>query len=179
MVVSQPKPNGKMRTKQQALEQSQTGEASSKHSSLAMPRVANQSKQEGKRKATHRQPVVSISETSKTYTSNLNKSNLGKGAKGTSSRDKVNQKAKDIVGSQPNEVGLSFKTGSVSIGLGKGFISVDGACQGPFVFSSPTGAYFYAEAKNKEADTNSKGSHNGGERQIGDFLQREDHSCGG
>jgi len=44
MVVSQPKPNGKMRTKQQALEQSQTGEASSKHSSLAMPRVANQSK---------------------------------------------------------------------------------------------------------------------------------------
>ena len=155
------------------MEQSQTGEASSEYSSLAGHRVADQYKREGKRKATHTQPVVSISEVSKSSTSNLNKTNRGKGAKGLSSRAKVNQKAISIVGSQPNGMGLSFKTGANPSGSGKDFIGVDGACQGLFVFSSPFGDDKYTEAKYKDTNTTLyKVSNNGGERQNGGFFTK-------
>ncbi|KAF3975669.1 hypothetical protein CMV_001084 [Castanea mollissima] len=163
--VSRRKPSGKMRVKLQAVVQSHMGETSLEHSYLVRTRVVEQSNRDGKRKATNMQPVASVSEPSKTSTSNPNKLNMGKGAKGKSSSAKAKQKAISLVGNQPNGVGLSFKTGEAYIGLGKGFMSRDGDCQGPFVFSSPLGNIIYAEAEVNEAVTTpSKGNNNGGAR---------------
>ena len=97
MVVSRRKPNSKMRFKHLPVEQSQTGEASSEPSSISRPRVVDQNKRDGKRKASHMQPTASINEVSMSFTSNLNKPNRGKGTKGVSSRTKTNQKVVNLV----------------------------------------------------------------------------------
>ena len=66
MVVSRRKSKGRMVSRPQQLDQSQMSEVSSKASSIAMPRVAEQYKRDGKSKATHTQPVMSYREIGKT-----------------------------------------------------------------------------------------------------------------
>lgn len=90
MVVSRRKTNNKTRNKQHSLEMSQSMEPSPTQTSIAEPRVAVQSRKDGKRKALHTQPVVSQRETYKTAMSNHSQPILGKGAKGKGVRPKTN-----------------------------------------------------------------------------------------
>nr|POE64222.1 hypothetical protein CFP56_67667 [Quercus suber] len=180
MVVNRRKPNGRMRAKQHALEQSLTCEASSEHNVTARPRVADQSTREGKRKAAHTQSAASISEVSKPLTSNLSKPNRGKGTKVMHSRANTNQKVINLVRNQPFGVSLNSITGPEPSGLGKDFMKVDGSHQGPFVFSSPSGEDINQQGNLFEADATSPYvGNNGREGKMGDLLQREDNSCGG
>ena len=102
----------------------------------SLPRIEAIGKAAGKRKATQPQATMAPREESKTYLSYHSKSFDGKKSKGNKLCAKTNQKAKVIVGSQLNGVGLSKSSELFGFGVENGLLNVNGPNQGPFLFSS-------------------------------------------
>lgn len=107
----------------------------------------------------HKQPIVSHRETYKTAMSNHSKSTLGKGAKGMGVRTKLNQKDKELVMIQQRGVGPRNTNGLFAFGSGAVILKLDGACQSPFIFSSPSSSCPKPNSAKKEEETNTPVSH--------------------
>nr|POE44640.1 hypothetical protein CFP56_77027 [Quercus suber] len=180
MVVTRRKPKDRMVNRPQQTNQSQTSEVSPDASSIATPRMAEQGKREGKRKATHTQLGMPQWETGKTAESSQYRGHLEKGAKSAGFRAKTNQRAKGPVKSQPDKVGLGGTTGRFSFGPSQGVVNYEKATSSPFLFSSPASTSYSPSLLGKEAEMNISGRRrNGGEREVGVILQRKGDTSGG
>nr|POF10457.1 hypothetical protein CFP56_04682 [Quercus suber] len=170
---------GRVDNRPQQFDQSQTSEVIPEASSIATPKVAEQYKRDGKRKATHTQPGTSQWETSKTLKSNQFRGNLGKGAKVAGFRSKTNQRAKGVVENQQDKMGLGETKGLFSFGPSQGVVNNERANSSSFLFSSLTNTSNSPRILGKESGkSNSDKSRNGREREMGDFLQRKGDTSG-
>uniref|UniRef100_A0A7N2KTI6 DUF4283 domain-containing protein n=1 Tax=Quercus lobata TaxID=97700 RepID=A0A7N2KTI6_QUELO len=173
MVVNRRKGNNRARSVQRVQTVSHTADVQMTQSSIAItaePSVASMSRRDGKRKSLHTQPVVSQREMA---TSNHSQLKSGKGAKNKGISSRTNQKATKSIGLQPKEVGQSSKSGLFVFGsnLEQGLFCFSGSLNPKVTHlesSSPTGK--------ENTATKQYSSGDGRQGEVGDSLQRKDHT---